>query len=83
MVIVISGIMKKEKEITHLQWIYYADVTAFETERTMILSLEEIEEGTNHFDETKIIGQGGYGSVYYGMLGEKVWPVFAKFLYFQ
>lgn len=57
-------------------------MTAFETERTMILSLEEIEEGTNHFDETKIIGQGGYGSVYYGMLGEKVWPVFAKFLYF-
>ncbi|KAK8310498.1 hypothetical protein V6Z12_D02G190100 [Gossypium hirsutum] len=47
------------------------DVTAFESDRPMIYSLEEIEEATDNFDETKKIGTGGYGYVYHGILGAK------------
>ncbi|XP_057495609.1 lysM domain receptor-like kinase 3 [Actinidia eriantha] len=47
------------------------DVTAFETERAVIFSLEEIEEATYSFDETRKIGEGGYGSVYFGVIGEQ------------
>ncbi|XWS69053.1 hypothetical protein CRYUN_Cryun04dG0146800 [Craigia yunnanensis] len=45
------------------------DVTAFESERPVIYSLEEVEEATSNFDKTKIIGTGGFGCVYLGILG--------------
>jgi LysM repeat protein len=49
------------------------DMTAFESERAVIYSLEEIEEATNNFDESKIVGVGGYGIVYFGvLLGKEV-----------
>ncbi|XP_047173627.1 lysM domain receptor-like kinase 3 [Vigna umbellata] len=48
------------------------DATPFESERPVIYALEEIEDATNNFDETRKIGVGGYGSVYFGMLEEKV-----------
>lgn len=38
----------------------------------MIYDFEEIEEATNNFDETRRIGVGGYGTVYFGMLEDKV-----------
>ncbi|QCD90666.1 chitin elicitor receptor kinase 1 [Vigna unguiculata] len=47
------------------------DATPFESERPVIYALEEIEDATNNFDETRKIGVGGYGSVYFGMLEEK------------
>ncbi|KAI7998555.1 LysM domain receptor-like kinase 3 [Camellia lanceoleosa] len=47
------------------------DVPVFESERPVIYSLEEIEAATNCFDETRKIGEGGYGSVYFGVLGEQ------------
>lgn len=46
----------------------FADVTIFESERQVVYSLEEIEEATSNFDETKKIGAECYGSVYYGIL---------------
>lgn len=51
-------------------------MTAFESDRPVIFSLEEIEDGTKNFDETRKIGEGGYGVVYFGVLGEQVWQVF-------
>ncbi|XP_061372766.1 lysM domain receptor-like kinase 3 [Gastrolobium bilobum] len=48
-----------------------ADATSFDSERPVIYSLEEIEDATNDFDETRRIGVGGYGTVYFGMLGQK------------
>ncbi|XP_014511587.1 lysM domain receptor-like kinase 3 [Vigna radiata var. radiata] len=33
--------------------------------------LPEIEEATSNFDESRRIGSGGYGSVYFGVLGNK------------
>ncbi|KAJ4843796.1 hypothetical protein Tsubulata_009983 [Turnera subulata] len=47
------------------------DGAAFDSERPVIYSIEEIEEATSNFDETKKIGEGGYGSVYFGLLGDK------------
>ena len=49
-----------------------ADATPFESERPVIYTLEEIGDATNNFDENRRIGIGGYGSVYFGMLGKKV-----------
>ncbi|XVE74984.1 hypothetical protein DITRI_Ditri12bG0061500 [Diplodiscus trichospermus] len=47
------------------------EVTAFESERPVIYSLEEVEEATGNFDENRKIGAGGYGCVYFGILGGK------------
>ncbi|XP_063939366.1 lysM domain receptor-like kinase 3 isoform X1 [Daucus carota subsp. sativus] len=47
------------------------DITGFESERPVVYSIEEIAEATMDFDETRKIGEGGYGSVYFGVLGEK------------
>lgn len=50
-------------------------MTVFESERPVVFNLEEISEATNDFDETNKVGEGGYGSVYFGVLGEQVWKV--------
>ncbi|KAF5193365.1 Lysm domain receptor-like kinase [Thalictrum thalictroides] len=47
------------------------DMTAFESERPAIFSLDDIEDATENFDETRKIGEGGYGSVYLGVLGKQ------------
>ena len=46
--------------------------TNIESEKPVIISLEEIEQATNNFDEARKIGQGGYGSVYFGIIRERV-----------
>jgi hypothetical protein len=60
-----------------------ADATAFESERPVIFSLEEIEEAAGYFDETQKIGEGGYGRVYFGILRGQVWQGFASYLPFS
>lgn len=46
-------------------------MTAFEAERPVVYSIGEINEATSNFDETRKIGEGGHGSVYFGMLEQK------------
>lgn len=49
-----------------------SDLTGFESERPTIFGLEEIEEATEGFHETRRIGEGGYGNVYLGLIGDRV-----------
>ncbi|KAJ0790130.1 putative protein kinase RLK-Pelle-LysM family [Helianthus annuus] len=42
-----------------------------ESEKPVIISLEEIEQATNSFDEARKIGEGGYGSVYFGIIRQR------------
>ncbi|KAG6601525.1 LysM domain receptor-like kinase 3, partial [Cucurbita argyrosperma subsp. sororia] len=47
------------------------DVSAFESEKTLIFTVEEIQEATANFDESRKIGEGGYGIVYHGVLNQQ------------
>ncbi|KAF8037084.1 hypothetical protein BT93_B0100 [Corymbia citriodora subsp. variegata] len=43
----------------------------FESDKPVMYSLKDIYEATKDFDDAQNIGEGGYGSVYFGILGDR------------
>ena len=56
----------------------FTEVSGFESEKTLTFSIEEIQEATANFDESRKIGEGGYGIVYHGVLNEQVFSLFSS-----
>jgi hypothetical protein len=49
---------------------------------TMVFTLKEMEEATNMFSDRNLIGKGGFGRVYRGVLKDGQVPVVNPCLYF-
>ncbi|KAL8110608.1 wall-associated receptor kinase 2-like [Apium graveolens] len=64
-----ENFFKQNGGIMLQQLLYKTENTA---ERAKIYTEEELKKATNNYDEKNVIGQGGYGTVYKGMLDDTI-----------
>ncbi|XP_022152102.1 wall-associated receptor kinase-like 1 [Momordica charantia] len=75
MVMVISLILRKRREKLHKKKFFKQNGGLLlqqklleDTKRVKIFTQEELEQATDKYSESRFLGQGGYGTVYKGML---------------
>lgn len=53
---------------------------AFDMEKPIVFTHEEVFYSTNSFSDSNLLGHGTYGSVYYGVLRDQVCTVSGPFV---